>query len=551
MWPHQIEILYQWYCTLPAFMLIAFLINLFWRGGLRRIGVYLPYRSNVARSFVYGIVAWLVYWLCGIIYHWIFGAPSAFLHISLFYLIYGILVILVLMKTVNLLVGALNEASLRQTAARLPIAVKPLAAALKESQSNTRQVVAEIPLHGGSSPAGLSPPLGTILCTYCGHTDLVTTVVWSPDGTRIASAGDDTTVQVWDATTGANVLTYKGHSEWVSAVAWAPDGKRIASTGGDITVQVWDAIDGNTVCTVHGHTYSLRRMAWSPDGTRIASTGDDATVQVWDATTGANVLTYKGHSEWVSAVAWSPDGTRIASTGHDATVQVWDATTGANVLTYKDHVFKGCPAPAMAWAPDGKRIASASDYVQVWDAMTGKLLLVFRGRSDAVATVAWSPDGKHIASAFAPVIGHWQDPEGKSILQVWDAISGKELYTYSILSGSIKSAWSPDSRYIAVTEDRYIAVTGDRSMTVELLDAATGKSLCTYCGHTDLVTTVVWSPDGTRIPSGWVTTPAWSPDGKRIASASGDTTVQVWQAETDSDTHHVISSLIDGIKMRE
>ncbi len=66
-------------------------------------------------------------------------------------------------------------------------------------------------------------------------------VAWSPDGKRIASGGDDNTVQVWDAANGDHVYIYRGHSGLVEAVAWSPDGRRIASGSWDKTVQVWGA----------------------------------------------------------------------------------------------------------------------------------------------------------------------------------------------------------------------------------------------------------------------------------------------------------------------
>ena len=69
----------------------------------------------------------------------------------------------------------------------------------------------------------------------------MSSVAWSPDGTRIASGSVDQTVQVWDAADGRNVYTYYGHSNTVSSVAWSPDGKRIASGSIDLTVQVWKA----------------------------------------------------------------------------------------------------------------------------------------------------------------------------------------------------------------------------------------------------------------------------------------------------------------------
>src|SRR5947209_3884383 len=99
--------------------------------------------------------------------------------------------------------------------------------------------------HSAPSASGNSPaptlPLGTRLYTYHGHANAqygyVSAVAWSPDGKRIASGSDDSTVQVWDAIDGGNVFTYRGHASWgVLSVAWSPNGKRIASGGADGTV---------------------------------------------------------------------------------------------------------------------------------------------------------------------------------------------------------------------------------------------------------------------------------------------------------------------------
>ncbi|HLW02374.1 MAG TPA: WD40 repeat domain-containing protein [Ktedonobacterales bacterium] len=159
-----------------------------------------------------------------------------------------------------------------------------------------------------TTPAPPAIPQGTLLLDYRGHTDHVTSVAWSPDGQRIASASKDGTVQVWDTATGGHVLTYPGDGSWVWTVAWSPDGKLIASGNFSGAVEVWDAATGAQVYTYHGHTSWVYALAWSPDGKRIASGDKDGTVQVWDATTGANVVTYRGHTDIIESVAWSPDG---------------------------------------------------------------------------------------------------------------------------------------------------------------------------------------------------------------------------------------------------
>jgi len=86
-----------------------------------------------------------------------------------------------------------------------------------------------------------SQPVGTTLYTYRGHSGTVLSVAWSPDSKRIASGGQDGTVQVYDAANGGNVYIYHGSSEGVDAIGWSPNGKRIASTSDDGTVQVWSA----------------------------------------------------------------------------------------------------------------------------------------------------------------------------------------------------------------------------------------------------------------------------------------------------------------------
>ena len=164
-------------------------------------------------------------------------------------------------------------------------------------------------------------------------------MAWSPDGTRIASASQDGTVQVWKATNGHLVLTYRGQTtaadaEPVWGVAWSPDGTRLVSgtamlghDDGDGTVQVWDATSGRMLVNYTGHSgFDVGDMAWSPDGRRIASASDDRTVNIWDPQNGHTLFTYEGHTSGVNSVAWSPDGKFLVSGSNDGTAQIWQPT---------------------------------------------------------------------------------------------------------------------------------------------------------------------------------------------------------------------------------
>src|SRR6266516_2123882 len=142
-----------------------------------------------------------------------------------------------------------------------------------------------VPRSNSVSVPTLFQQAGTTLSTYHGHRNAVTAVAWSPDGSRLASASYDKTVQVWmigKSGSGDTLLTYHGHFNWVKALAWSPDGKKIASAGLDTTVQIWNAASGRALLTDIGHVSIVTAVAWSPDGKKIASVSFDKTIQIWD-----------------------------------------------------------------------------------------------------------------------------------------------------------------------------------------------------------------------------------------------------------------------------
>ena len=137
------------------------------------------------------------------------------------------------------------------------------------------------------------------LCVFEGHHERVRSVVFSPDGKRIASASDDYMVQLWDAEKGEPIgAPLEGHHKSVLLVVFLPDGKRIASASSNNTVQLWDTEKGDSIgAPLEGHRKSVLSVVFSPDGKRITSASSDNTVWLWDTEKGELIVSSLSYSD--------------------------------------------------------------------------------------------------------------------------------------------------------------------------------------------------------------------------------------------------------------
>jgi serine/threonine protein kinase len=297
-----------------------------------------------------------------------------------------------------------------------------------------------VPKHS-SSPVPNNSPVPNQTLIHHG-TGKEYTVSWSPDGTKIASAGNSGKVEVWDATSGNGLFNIISGATTVYSVAWSPDGTKLASGQKDGTVNIWDATTGNQISTFTGHSSQVNSVAWSSDSKNIVSGSGDKTARVWDVASGNTLTVYQGHSSWINSVAWSYNTPFIASGSGDKTAQVWNAFDGSAQIAYSRHTNE---VLVVAWSPDNSRIASASDddTVQIWDTMNGNRYVNYTGHSGFVVAMAWSPNGQYIASGGVD-----------TTVQVWKAIDGALIKKYTGHTAEVESiTWSPDSQHIASASD--------------------------------------------------------------------------------------------------
>jgi WD40 repeat protein len=286
--------------------------------------------------------------------------------------------------------------------------------------------------------------------TLSGHTDVVKSVVFSPDSKTVATGSSDKTIKLWSVETGKELRALKGHAEQVNSVAFSPDGKILASGG------------------------SERRGDFNGDRCLI--------IKLWDVESGQLLKTFQGPSEEVKSVAFSPNGKLIISISQKEIsyrkiierVTLWDLKTEKELATFTDSY-------SATFSPDGKVVAISKraekkhlskkdEYgsVKLWDVEAGKEVFTIANIfSNSSAT--FSPTGNIIATL-------WAGRDGA--IKLWDAKNGKELRTLKAPYHGVRRsiAFSPDGRTIAAC---------DQLQFTTLFDVESGKVVASLITNND------------------------------------------------------------------
>ena len=264
------------------------------------------------------------------------------------------------------------------------------------SPDGTRVVMAICP--GDDTARVRDAGTGQVLATLRGHADCINSALFSPDGSRVLTASDDTTARLWDANSGTEIATLHGHKSIVASASFSPDGSRVITASHDATARIWNANSGETIAVLRGHETALLSAVFSPDGSRVLTASSDTTARLWEAESGTEIAALPGHENSVNSASFSPDGSRVVTASNDETARIWSATTGEEIVVLRGHENI---VNSASFSPDGSRVVTASRdrTARVWDAASGAEVAVLRGHAGVVESASFSPDGSRVVTA--------------------------------------------------------------------------------------------------------------------------------------------------------
>jgi WD40 repeat protein len=457
-------------------------------------------------------------------------------------------------------------------------------------------------------------------------------VTVSPDGKTVASA-DTKSIHLWDVATGTKRVTLNGHTGLVWSVAFSPDGRLLLSGSKDGTARFWDPATGEEKAAFNWDIGAVQHVAFAPDGMTAAVAGQGGTIILLDVDSdellnrgptlgqvvaadpdlpvrrrdGSLLLDYK---KPVTSLAFTPDGQKLASMGRHGGIKLWDRQTGQllDTLPRTGDYRPACTGTKMALSPDGAVaavIADSGSWLYLIDLVGGGVLTpanTILGSIDAmwftkynellevedglsVTAVAFAPAGRHLVfsqggpwfkekkARFGLRTKHRNDcdvslvvnkegidtlaisPDGTTLacalpesrLLLWDLAGRKERkpVPQAPAKPCTLLAYAADSKTLA----------GVVGPGIHLWDTSTG-AVRELEGHTDEIRSIAFFPDGKRLLSGgkdgtvrlwdvasgeqrglfewgigFINGVAVAPDGKTAAAAGNKGNIVLWNLD--------------------
>ncbi len=364
----------------------------------------------------------------------------------------------------------------------------------------------------------------------------LTSLAVDSSGQRLLTGSTDSSIRLWNTTSGMRIATFLGHVATVMGVEFLPGSRQFVSGSEDATVRFWSA-DAAPEMVLEGHKGWVTSLAFCADGERLVSGGRDGTLRVWSTRTGEPLETLTapsgvecvalgsgdevvfgcgdphprvslagGAKPWLEldpgtavegdvfpvALVFHPSSRSIFARFRRGSIARWnllDPSPSFVVSGFDDRVSAFAVPPSA----DTLAVGSSDGVISLLDAQTGKVQRVLRGPPGAISALAFDPQGNSIAA-------------GSTEGQLWigslvDGVPAKHLDGHERLVTAL--AFDRDGKRL---------VSGSEDGTLRLWNPDGGEALLLLPGHTQGITAVVFRPGGDA-----------------IASASKDGTVRIWR----------------------
>ena len=242
--------------------------------------------------------------------------------------------------------------------------------------------------------------------------DFVSHVAWSHDSLLVAVSLASGQIRIFNRKDGSQ-KTFEGHKFGTMKISWSPDNSKLVSAGQDGQLKIWNVKTQKILKTLEGGVQWVEHVSWSPNGDFIASSAGKI-LRIWDSE-GSLVQEYKDHPSTITAIQWNSSSTEVATASYG---KILIFLIGVNkpqtVLPYPSSLI------SLSWHLNGKWIVAGTQE----GSMCGWQLpcveeshFDIQGYETKVTQLSWSKNGRNLATAGGSWVVIWdfsgKGPEGK------------------------------------------------------------------------------------------------------------------------------------------
>ena len=163
-------------------------------------------------------------------------------------------------------------------------------------------------------------------------------VAFHPNDLYLLSARFNHTIELWEPETRTVVRSFIGHTDVISSILFSSDGKSVVSTSWDGSLRVWDVGTGLMLKKFQPSKSALYTAIFSPDEKSLYTGGADRAINVFDIASGKVIRKFEGHQAEVTSLAFSPDQKMLISHSVDGVTKFWNLSDGKEFF---EHIHLG------------------------------------------------------------------------------------------------------------------------------------------------------------------------------------------------------------------